>query len=322
MSGFLNRCLFENGYIPTYGDKIRFINKQSGFIYDKVIPPPPRYVTFKGDAAFNLTWGESCKFIASNDMWQTTTNESGISSRYNYDGYHYVYLIGTDTTISDQWSYIGISPQSSGASLHVSVSGHLSALGGDLDVYRTNSRRYASWLFYQCEAITDVSDLIISSSIKCSEMFNGCINLENTPTIEYESLSSYPLLSDHFYGMFRSCSSLEDASGLAFPDVQLSSNCYAYMFSYSGLVIPPALESTNLASLCYDYMFSNCSSLKVSDTQTEDYTEPFRIPSTGTVSSSVSIGSNIFYNTGGTYTSNPVLNETYYLDISAYNPPK
>lgn len=323
MSMFLNRCLFEDGYIPTFGDKIRFINRQSGFIYDKIIPPPARYLTFKSDAPFYLSWGDNCKFIASNDGWITSVRSNhSISSNDSIEGYYYIYLAGVDPQISDYDSYISLGSMVDDDPIHVSVSGYLSSLGGDVRPYQTVVRRYAPYLFYECEAITDVSELIISSSIVCSSMFRGCTNLTNTPVIQYEGLDSFPLANYHFQSMFYDCSSLNDASDLEFPDVQLSYNCYSDMFAHSGLIIPPTLQSTKLASYCYDSLFYGCSNLKVSTTETEEYTQAFRIPSSGTVTSSVSIGSGIFGGTGGTYTSNPVLNETYYLDISAYNPPK
>ena len=60
-------------------------------------------------------------------------------------------------------------------------------------------------------------------------------------------------------------------------------------------------------------MFNGCISLKLSEAKTEEYTQEYRIPSSGdgTTSSDALIG--MFNSTGGTFAGTPQINTTYYL---------
>ena len=60
-------------------------------------------------------------------------------------------------------------------------------------------------------------------------------------------------------------------------------------------------------------MFLGCTSLKLSSTQTDEYTQEYRIPSSGTGTSATNALINMFTNTGGTFTGTPSINTTYYL---------
>jgi hypothetical protein len=65
-------------------------------------------------------------------------------------------------------------------------------------------------------------------------------------------------------------------------------------------------------------MFYGCTSLKVSSTQTETYQYEWRIPTNGTVGKTASSwNDSTLSGTGGTYTGNPSINKTYYVE----NPP-
>ena len=60
-------------------------------------------------------------------------------------------------------------------------------------------------------------------------------------------------------------------------------------------------------------MFYGCTSLKLSSTQTGEYTQEYRIPTTGTGTTATSALDTMFTNTGGTFTGIPEINTTYYL---------
>ena len=62
------------------------------------------------------------------------------------------------------------------------------------------------------------------------------------------------------YQMFRSCSSLVDASQLYIDKVG-ENMCYNMFASCSRLVTPPSLPATTLSTLCYCFMFYGCTSL-------------------------------------------------------------
>ena len=94
----------------------------------------------------------------------------------------------------------------------------------------------------------------------------------------------------------------------------MESSCYAYMFAgCTSLAQAPALPATTLANSCYDSMFYGCTSLKLSSTRTEEYTQEYRIPSSGIGTAASSDLTDMFSSTGGTFTGTPVINMTYYL---------
>ena len=60
-------------------------------------------------------------------------------------------------------------------------------------------------------------------------------------------------------------------------------------------------------------MFNGCASLKLSSTKTGEYTQEYRIPSSGTVTTEFNALTDMFTSTGGTLTGTPFINTTYYL---------
>jgi hypothetical protein len=66
-------------------------------------------------------------------------------------------------------------------------------------------------------------------------------------------------------------------------------------------------------------MFQGCTSLKISSTQTGAYQYEWRIPTSGTGTGTTAFSWNLymFSETGGTFTSDPSINTTYYVE----NPP-
>lgn len=60
-------------------------------------------------------------------------------------------------------------------------------------------------------------------------------------------------------------------------------------------------------------MFQSCTKIKLSSTQTEEYTVEYRIPSSGTATTGTNSLNNMFAYTGGTFTGTPSINTTYYL---------
>ena len=115
-----------------------------------------------------------------------------------------------------------------------------------------------------------------------------------------------------YYYMFRGCKSLTTAPEL--PATTLADSCYRNMFEgCTSLTTAPELPATTLAGSCYRQMFQGCTGLKISATQTGEYTTAWRIPSAGKIKSTATQWSvNMFTNTGGTFTANPSINTTYY----------
>ena len=60
-------------------------------------------------------------------------------------------------------------------------------------------------------------------------------------------------------------------------------------------------------------MFNGCTKIKLSSTQTEEYTQEYRIPTFGTGTTAIDALTDMFASTGGTFTGTPSINTTYYL---------
>ena len=138
-------------------------------------------------------------------------------------------------------------------------------------------------------------------------MFNGCTSLTKAP-----ELPATTLAGTCYEYMFSGCTSLTQAPAL--PATTLATYCYRYMFNgCTSLTKAPALPATTLADFCYEYMFKGCTSLKISTTQSSEYPTAWRIPSSGTISSTFTNWNyDMLTGTGGTFTSNPAINTTYY----------
>ena len=142
----------------------------------------------------------------------------------------------------------------------------------------------------------------------------ACIgNIENL--LDYATVSSglHPTMVDYCYQyMFAGCTSLTKAPAL--PATTLANSCYQYMFAgCTGLTKAPTLPATTLENYCYYSMFSGCTKIKLSTTQTGEYTQEYRIPSSGTGTTATNALTNMFTDTGGTFTGTPEINKTYYL---------
>ena len=139
-------------------------------------------------------------------------------------------------------------------------------------------------------------------------MFSGT-SLTKAPALPATTLADYC-----YNDMFKGCKSLTQAPAL--PAITLAKNCYDGMFSgCTSLTQAPALPATTLAEYCYYAMFWNCLKIKLSSTQTGEYTQEYRIPSsgTGTTGTDSYALKDMFRYTGGTFTGTPSINTTYYL---------
>ena len=97
----------------------------------------------------------------------------------------------------------------------------------------------------------------------------------------------------------------------------MADSCYSCMFyGCTSLTAAPSLPATTLADRCYFNMFRDCTKIKLSTTASGTYTKAYRIPKSGTGTTASSALSNMFANTGGTFTGTPEINTTYYLDES------
>lgn len=164
-------------------------------------------------------------------------------------------------------------------------------------------------LFMRCTALTRAPALPATTLTDYCYglMFYNCTSLIQAP-----ALPAMTLAFGCYDEMFLGCTSLTQAPAL--PATTLASDCYRNMFGYcTSLIQAPALPATTLANGCYGRMFYNCTSLKFSATQTDEYTQEYRIPSSGTGTTTASALTDMFTSTGGTFTGTPEINTTYYL---------
>ena len=165
------------------------------------------------------------------------------------------------------------------------------------------------FMFYGCTSLTQAPALPATTlANNCyNGMFHSCTSLTHAPT-----LPSTTLTTECYKSMFEGCTSLTKAPAL--PATTLAERCYSNMFyGCTALTQAPALPATTLADYCYQYMLYGCTKIKVSSTQTGEYTIVYRIPTTGTGTTISNALTGMFTNTGGTFTGTPSINTTYYL---------
>ena len=164
-------------------------------------------------------------------------------------------------------------------------------------------------MFQGCTSLTQAPALPATTLTgSCyAYMFQGCTSLTQAP-----ALPATTLADSCYQNMFQGCTSLTQAPAL--PATTLADSCYWYMFQDCiSLTQAPALPATTLANFCYQSMFDGCTSIKLSSTQTDEYTQEYRIPTTGTGTTAKDALSFMFDFTGGTFTETPEINTTYYL---------
>ena len=166
-----------------------------------------------------------------------------------------------------------------------------------------------AYMFRGCTSLTQAPYLPATtlSEFCYQQMFLDCTSLTQAP-----ALPATTLTTQCYYSMFRGCTSLTQAPYL--PATTLAQSCYDYMFyGCTNLTKAPALPATTLANNCYAGMFYRCTSLKLSSTQTGEYTQEYRIPTTGAGTTATDALTDMFTSTGGTFTGTPEINTTYYL---------
>ena len=255
--------------------------------------PPIPYLTFSAPSSFTLgvnnankNWDGTLEYSTDTSSWSTWTGNSTLNAHYN--GSEYVlYLRGTGNTyitgnsVAHKWSLSGI------AGIKIACIGNIENL---LD-YATVASGGHPTMADHCY----------------NYMFRDCTSLTQAPELPAKTLANHCYAS-----MFFGCTGLTQAPAL--PATTLANYCYRFMFcNCASLTQAPALPATTLANNCYQQMLQGCTGLKLSSTQTGEYTVAYRIPTTGTGTTATDALSNMFTSTGGTFTGTPEINTTYYL---------
>ena len=161
---------------------------------------------------------------------------------------------------------------------------------------------------YYSEDEGDYIPLVINgTNVQCDG------NIETLLDYATVEAGRHPAMAEEcFGGLFMRCTALITSPEL--PATTLASSCYESMFEdCTSLTTAPALPATTLANYCYTAMFRGCTKIKLSSTQTGEYTQEYRIPSFGKIAIPKDALGEMFSNTGGTFTGAPEINTTYYL---------
>ena len=252
-------------------------------------PKGESYLTFSSPNKFMLSvkdaikhWNGALEYFDSDETWTVWDGTSKLSAITN-GGEYVLYLRGTKNTV--------ITGNSNGAWI---LDGTDIKCIGNIE----NLLDYA----------TVESGSHPSMSGSCyTFMFNQCHSLTQAP-----ELSATTLADNCYEFMFQACTSLAQAPAL--PATTLATSCYYRMFQEcTSLTQVPVLPATTLATSCYYQMFLNCTSLKLSSTKTDEYTQEYRIPSSGNGITASDALTGMFAVTGGTFIGTPSINITYYL---------
>ena len=305
-------------------------------------PTGKSYLTFSSPNSFTLKvndttkhWNGTLDYFASNKTWSTWDGTTTLSS-VDSDGEHVLYLRGTGNTVitgdseNFRWVLTGSNIKCIGnienlldyatveSGAHSTMANHCyrgmfsgcTGLTQAPALPATTLAPYCyQYMFQGCTSLTQAPTLPATKLVDyCySYMFDGCTSLTHAPSLPATTLG-YSCYQAMFYG----CTGLTQAPIL--PATTLATGCYSSMFNgCTSLTQAPTLPSTTLASFCYMGMFYGCTSLKLSSIQTGEYTQEYRIPSSGTGTTAENALLSMFADTGGTFTGTPEINTTYYL---------
>ena len=296
--------------------------------------PETEYLTFTAEEAgssvtLNYANG-TLKYNIDNSVWVDYTKGAQITLQNAGDS---VRFRGKDTTFN--------------YSNHVSIGGKVACSGNVMSLRLDDDGRVQglsdscfSYMFMGCTGLTAAPELPETTLAEYCyfKMFYGCTNLTTAPELPATTLATN-CYSCMFYGcerlttapelwattlepycynnMFVGCASLTTAPEL--PAASLAYYCYSYMFSgCMSLTTAPELPATTLVKGCYSYMFDGCSSIKLSETQTAEYSIPYSVPSGGNGTTASGALNNMFAATGGTFKGTPAINKTYYRPAKKY----
>ena len=333
---------------PDYMKNRPFYTGDTGIVkidkkYLPFLPKPngESYLTFSSSNSFTLsteknkkTWDGTLEYFASDETWTIWNGVNAISAESNGAAY-VLYLRGTGNTVMTGYSYS--SWQLDGSD--IACIGNIETL---LDYATVESGQHPTMgnacyydIFSDCTSLTHAPYLPATtlSSVCYYGMFSGCTSLTRAPELPATTLAdscygymfsrctgltqapklpATTLANECYYRMFKDCTSLTRAPEL--PATTLADFCYEQMFlECTSLTQVPELPATTLAYSCYSVMFLGCTSLKLSETRTGEYTQEYRIPSSGDGTHATFDLNRMFESTGGTFTGTPKINTTYYL---------
>ena len=326
----------------------KYVKTEQGYVDASIFAPAQfkpegkSYLTFSSPKNFTLevnnrtkNWDGILEYFASDKTW-TVWDGTTILSGHNNDGEYVLYLRGTGNTkitgmgTNINWIITGTDIKCIG-----NIENLLDYATVASGKHPTMAKFCYSQMFYGCASLTQAPALPATTLANyCySQMFSGCTSLTQAPELpattlakscyfsmfsnctaltQAPTLPATTLEANCYNNMFYGCTSLTQAPAL--PATTLTEGCYGGMFyGCTALTQAPALPATTLENACYRSMFQGCTSLKLSSTKTGEYTQEYRIPSSGTGTIYGYALTDMFVSTGGTFTGTPAINTTYYL---------
>ena len=298
----------DTGTIPA----VEFPN----LIRDRLELAPPAFLTFSSPSSFTLKvndttkhWDGTLEYSTDAYTWSTWDGTTTLSSATSGSD-NVIYLRGTGNTVimGNSSNYKWVLTGSDIACIG-NIENLLDYATVESGAHPTMASNCYRFMFCDCTALTQAPALPATTLADYCyyAMFQRCTSLTQAPALPATTLAS------NCYGfMFENCAALTQAPALS--ATTLASKCYYSMFQRcTSLTHAPALPVTTLASNCYYAMFYGCTSLKLSSTQTGEYTVAYRIPTTGTGTIASDALTDMLTSTGGTFTGTPEINTTYYL---------
>lgn len=212
-----------------------------------------------------------------------------------------------------EWNGASI-PVSAGGALYMCGSGntklHDSTYGGQFNVSGRNVSCFGDIM-----ALLDHED--VEAGIEPAMAAGAFANLfaYSTSLISAPDLTAKTLSQNCYAHMFDRCQNLVNAPKMSV--TTLASGCCYSMFSDCvNLISLPQIPFSNLPASCYQYMFYGCEKIKISATQTSEYSTMYFSGYSGTANA---VGQ-MFYGTGGTFTGTPDPYTTYFTANSIVQP--
>ena len=310
------------------------------FKREHVIPEVKGAVEFVSSTAMTITpkytnSGVTLQYSLDGSTWTTIATGATTPSA------NIIYFRGSATitkklftsgTTSNAWTFTGATNLECNGKLDRLLQ---NTLGSDVDVLTIGTYCY-TYMFYNCTNLTTAPSLPATTlANSCyQQMFRGCTGLTTAPSLPATTLATYcysgmlqgctglttapslpaTTLADSCYrSMLNNCTNLTTAPKL--PATTLTIHCYNSMFyNCTNLTTAPKLPATTLADYCYSSMLQGCSKIKISTTMTGIYDTAYRVPTTGTGTTTTNALTNMFTATGGTFTGTPTINTTYYTE--------
>lgn len=279
------------------------------------------YLSFRSFNPFTISkrnsqksWDGIIETSVDTESWSVWAGENVLNSAVHNEMYC-LYLRGTGNTRIEE-----IGPQllsSRGLSLtgtNIECRGNIETLLDYHTVLKNQHPPMASQcfigLFWDNLALISAPQLpAITLSEECYKTMFGRTGIETAPDLPASVLSKRC-----YYEMFYGCPNLLRAGSIS--ATSLSNECCQYMFSDCvSLSVIPKLNALVLPSGCYLGMFKNCSNIRISASRNQQYSLPYRIPTTGNGVQQSEYDAallDMFVGTGGSFTSTPTINTTYY----------